>query len=216
MFLYNPPQEPIEYLYYDDHIAVINKPAGLLSVSGRLDDYYDSAHTRVLKKFVYAEPAHRLDMATSGILVFSLSKLADRELKKQFRDKIITKKYEAIVWGQLELEEGSVDLPLICDYYNRPKQEVSFLMGKKSITQYKVLERLANNTTRVALVPITGRTHQLRVHMQSLGNPILGDRIYAHKAAYEMSKRLLLHSTYISFFHPKTNEKLTFSCKAPF
>ncbi|MFI3255840.1 MAG: pseudouridine synthase [Psittacicella sp.] len=216
MFIYNPPKDELKYLYYDNHIAVVEKPSGLLSVSGRLDIHYDSCHTRVRQKFNYAEPAHRLDMATSGILIFSLSKLADRELKKQFREKTIQKKYEALVWSHPEKNSGVINLPLICDWENRPKQEVSYIYGKKSITEYKIIEKYKNNIARVELTPITGRTHQLRLHMQAIGNPILGDRIYSHKAAYNLRNRLCLHSKYIEFNHPLTHERLSFYSKPNF
>ena len=181
---YNPPQEPwLDLVYRDDYIAVVNKPSGLLSVPGNQPQYYDSAMSRVKEKYGFCEPAHRLDMATSGILLFALSKAADRELKRQFREREPKKYYQALVWGHVEQDHGVVELPLICDWENRPRQKICFERGKRAVTFYDVLQRYPNNTTRVKLTPITGRSHQLRLHMLALGHPILGDKFYAHRLA---------------------------------
>ncbi|MGY6091165.1 bifunctional tRNA pseudouridine(32) synthase/23S rRNA pseudouridine(746) synthase RluA [Avibacterium paragallinarum] len=214
---YNPPQEPwLDVIYHDNHILLVNKPSGLLSVPGNQPQYYDSAMSRVKEKYGFCEPAHRLDMATSGILLFAMSKLADKELKRQFREREPKKSYQALVWGHLEAENGTVDLPLICDWENRPRQKICFERGKSAVTKFEVLQRLPNNSTRVKLTPITGRSHQLRLHMLALGHPILGDKFYAHPQAKAMSPRLCLHAQSLQIRHPLTGKIMNFTADVPF
>ena len=214
---YNPPQEPwLDLVYRDDYIAVVNKPSGLLSVPGNQPQYYDSAMSRVKEKYGFCEPAHRLDRATSGILLFALSKAADRELKRQFREREPKKYYQALVWGHVEQDHGVVELPLICDWENRPRQKICFERGKRAVTFYDVLQRYPNNTTRVKLTPITGRSHQLRLHMLALGHPILGDKFYAHPQAKELSPRLCLHAESLQIQHPITGETMEFTAPVGF
>ncbi len=214
---YNPPQEPwLDLVYRDDYIAVVNKPSGLLSVPGNQPQYYDSAMSRVKERYGFCEPAHRLDMATSGILLFALSKAADRELKRQFREREPKKYYQALVWGHVEQDHGVVELPLICDWENRPRQKICFERGKRAITFYDVLQRYPNNTTRVKLTPITGRSHQLRLHMLALGHPILGDKFYAHPQAKALSPRLCLHAESLQIQHPITGEMMKFTTPVGF
>ena len=214
---YNPPQEPwLDLVYRDDYIAVVNKPSGLLSVPGNQPQYYDSAMSRVKEKYGFCEPAHRLDMATSGILLFALSKAADRELKRQFREREPKKYYQALVWGHVEQDHGVVELPLICDWENRPRQKICFERGKRAVTFYDVLQRYPNNTTRVKLTPITGRSHQLRLHMLALGHPILGDNFYAHPQAKALSPRLCLHAESLQIQHPITGETMEFTAPVGF
>ena len=214
---YNPPQEPwLDLVYRDDYIAVVNKPSGLLSVPGNQPQYYDSAMSRVKEKYGFCEPAHRLDMATSGILLFALSKAADRELKRQFREREPKKYYQALVWGHLEQDHGVVELPLICDWENRPRQKICFERGKRAVTFYDVLQRYPNNTTRVKLTPITGRSHQLRLHMLALGHPILGDKFYAHPQAKALSPRLCLHAESLQIQHPITGKTMEFTTPVGF
>ena len=214
---YNPPQEPwLDLVYRDDYIAVVNKPSGLLSVPGNQPQYYDSAMSRVKEKYGFCEPAHRLDMATSGILLFALSKAADRELKRQFREREPKKYYQALVWGHVEQDHGVVELPLICDWENRPRQKICFERGKRAVTFYDVLQRYPNNTTRVKLTPITGRSHQLRLHILALGHPILGDKFYAHPQAKALSPRLCLHAESLQIQHPITGETMEFTAPVGF
>ena len=214
---YNPPQEPwLDLVYRDDYIAVVNKPSGLLSVPGNQPQYYDSAMSRVKEKYGFCEPAHRLDMATSGILLFALSKAADRELKRQFREREPKKYYQALVWGHVEQDHGVVELPLICDWENRLRQKICFERGKRAVTFYDVLQRYPNNTTRVKLTPITGRSHQLRLHMLALGHPILGDKFYAHPQAKALSPRLCLHAESLQIQHPITGEMMEFTAPVGF
>ncbi|WP_394546354.1 bifunctional tRNA pseudouridine(32) synthase/23S rRNA pseudouridine(746) synthase RluA [Pantoea ananatis] len=214
---YNPPLEPwLHILYQDAHIMAVNKPSGLLSVPGRLDEHKDSVMTRIQRDYPEAESVHRLDMATSGVIVVALTKAAERELKRQFREREPAKTYVARVWGHPAQEKGMVDLPLICDWPNRPKQKVCFDTGKSAQTDYQVVEYGDDNSARVALKPITGRSHQLRVHMLALGHPILGDGFYAHPEAKAMADRLLLHAESLTITHPAFGNAMTFRQPADF
>ena len=214
---YNPPQDPwLVILYQDEHIMVVNKPSGLLSVPGRLEEHKDSVMTRIQRDFPQAESVHRLDMATSGVIVVALNKAAERELKRQFREREPKKQYVARVWGHPQPAEGLVDLPLICDWPNRPKQKVCYETGKAAQTEYEVLEYAEDNTARVRLKPITGRSHQLRVHMLALGHPILGDRFYATPEALAMAPRLLLHAETLTITHPAYGNAMTFRAPIDF
>ncbi|MGJ0194055.1 bifunctional tRNA pseudouridine(32) synthase/23S rRNA pseudouridine(746) synthase RluA [Pantoea sp. RRHST58] len=214
---YNPPREPwLHILYQDAHIMVVNKPSGLLSVPGRLEEHKDSVMTRIQRDYPQAESVHRLDMATSGVLAVALTKAAERELKRQFREREPSKSYVARVWGHPAAEKGVIDLPLICDWPNRPKQKVCFETGKAAQTEYEVLAYLEDNSARVALKPITGRSHQLRVHMLALGHPILGDGFYAHPEAKARAPRLLLHAESLTITHPAFGNSMTFRQPADF
>ncbi|MCG8707535.1 bifunctional tRNA pseudouridine(32) synthase/23S rRNA pseudouridine(746) synthase RluA [Brenneria sp. 4F2] len=214
---YNPPTDPwLHILYQDRHIMVVNKPSGLLSVPGRAPEHKDSVMSRIQADYPDAQSVHRLDMATSGIIVVALTKAAERELKRQFREREPKKSYIARVWGEMTCDEGLIDLPLICDWPNRPKQKVCFEQGKAAQTEYQVLSRDADGTTRVKLMPITGRSHQLRVHLLALGHPILGDGFYAHPQARAKAPRLLLHAQELSITHPEFNTPMSFRCESDF
>lgn len=217
MLPYDPPTTPwLDIIYEDESIIVINKPNGLLSVPGRAAEHHDSIMSRILRDKKFAESVHRLDMATSGVIVVALTKIAERELKRQFREREPSKTYQARVFGHLEKNEGLIDLPLICDWDYRPKQKVCFETGKSAQTRYEVISRNQDNTSDVALFPITGRSHQLRVHLMSIGHPILGDRFYAHESALDMSSRLLLHARSLTIKHPSSLEWMTFEAPIPF
>ncbi|MGM8026552.1 bifunctional tRNA pseudouridine(32) synthase/23S rRNA pseudouridine(746) synthase RluA [Yersinia enterocolitica] len=203
-------------LYQDQHIMVVNKASGLLSVPGRAPENKDSVMTRIQADFPTAESVHRLDMATSGVIVVALTKVAERELKRQFREREPKKSYIARVWGHLAQDEGLIDLPLICDWPNRPKQKVCYETGKPSQTLYQVLSRDADGSTRVKLSPITGRSHQLRVHMLAIGHPILGDGFYAHPEAKAMASRLQLHAQELCITHPEFGTVMHFKCEPEF
>lgn len=214
---YNPSQNPwLVIVYQDDHLVVVNKQSGLLSVPGKAPEHNDSIISRLQRDFSFVESVHRLDMATSGIMAAALSKAAERELKRQFRDREPKKHYIARVWGHLLHDQGKIELPLICDWPNRPKQKVCFETGKSALTEYEVISRDPDNTTRVKLTPFTGRSHQLRVHMQALGHPILGDKFYAHPEAKALANRLQLHAQSLTISHPKTGEVMTFACEPEF
>ncbi|MGF1725175.1 bifunctional tRNA pseudouridine(32) synthase/23S rRNA pseudouridine(746) synthase RluA [Photobacterium nomapromontoriensis] len=205
---YHPSQDPwLDILYLDDDIIAVNKPSGLLSNPGRDPAFYDSVFSRVLRDYPESQIIHRLDMATSGLIVLALNKHAERQLKAQFRERQTEKVYYAKVWGDVEQPSGTINLPLICDWPNRPKQKVCFEDGKPSVTHYQVLAR-DKNTSLVHLRPITGRSHQLRVHLLAIGHPILGDGFYAHEEAKAMAPRLQLHAAELSFFHPSTGEPM--------
>lgn len=215
-FVYNPPLSPyLTILYQDDDIVVAEKPSGLLSVPGKAKEHKDALITRINLVFPTATVVHRLDMATSGIMVMALNKASHRHISKQFELRQTKKRYFARIFGQLARQQGEVDLPLICDWPNRPKQMVDHERGKPSQTLF---ERIAidDKDTLVALYPVTGRSHQLRVHMLSLGHPILGDRLYAHEQALAMASRLQLHAQSLCFTHPTTNEWLNFQSPIPF
>ncbi|GIU21619.1 bifunctional tRNA pseudouridine(32) synthase/23S rRNA pseudouridine(746) synthase RluA [Shewanella schlegeliana] len=215
-FVYSPPTTPwLEVLHQDRDIMVVNKPSGLLSVPGRDPAHADSTYTRVLAEFPDAKIVHRLDMATSGVIVVALLRSAESELKRQFRDRETEKTYYARVAGHVKQNHGTINLPLICDWPNRPKQKVDHKIGKPSQTHYEVIS-YGKRSTLVKLTPITGRSHQLRVHMMALGHPILGDNFYADPLAKRLAPRLLLHAQSLTITHPYTKERMTFSCDAPF
>lgn len=214
---YNPPVDPWLYvLYQDEHIIVVNKPSGLLSVPGKAPEHHDSIMARIQRDFPTAESVHRLDMATSGVIAVALTKAAERELKRQFREREPQKSYIARVWGHLEKDEGMIDLPLICDWPNRPKQKVCYETGKSAQTEYQVISRDGDGSTRIKLMPITGRSHQLRVHMLAIGHPILGDRFYAHPEAKAMASRLQLHAQELCITHPAFGTPMHFRCEPDF
>lgn len=215
-FIYKPPMSPyLDIVYQDDDLVVLNKQSGILSVPGRLAEHQDCLQHRVMSVLPTATVVHRLDMATSGIMVMALNKAAHVDISRQFEKRQTSKYYLARVYGHLEESEGSVDLPLICDWPNRPKQKVDLEHGKKALTHYQVIQQEAE-TTLVKLMPITGRSHQLRVHMLALGHPIIGDRLYAHDQALVLSDRLQLHARSLSFTHPVTGKQLTLEAECPF
>jgi tRNA pseudouridine32 synthase/23S rRNA pseudouridine746 synthase len=205
----------LNIVFKDEHLLVLNKPSGLLTVPGKALEHKDSLELRVQRVYPTAKIVHRLDMATSGLLVMALDKDTHRQLSKQFELRQTRKTYIARVYGEVSGERGSVDLPLICDWPNRPKQMVCQQRGKPSLTHWRVLER-NDNSTRMELTPVTGRSHQLRVHMLSLGHPILGDRLYAHSDALAMAQRLQLHAQTLGFTHPVTELPLELSAPVPF
>lgn len=211
MDVYLPPTDPwLEISFEDEHILVANKPAGLLSVPGRLPEHQDSLWRRLREEYADIEVVHRLDMATSGLMLLAKTKDAERHLKKQFQYRLTHKIYYARVWGHVSEDSGLIDLPLICDWPNRPRQKVCHQDGKPSQTRYEVIAReqdaQGHHTSLVRLIPITGRSHQLRVHMMALGHAIVGDEFYATPQARAYSERLQLHSAELSFYHPATNE----------
>lgn len=215
---YRPPaHEGLDILYQDDAMLVFNKPAGLLSVPGRGEDKQDCLSTRVQAEFPDALVVHRLDMETSGVLVMARGKQIQSQLSQLFQNRDVRKQYIAVVDGRVVQPRGQIDLPLITDWPNRPRQMVDQEHGKPSRTYYSVLVRdIEGNTTRVELIPETGRSHQLRVHMQALGHAILGDRLYADEDTQKKSNRLMLHAVSLSFIHPVTREPLRFLSEVPF
>ena len=214
--IYNPPLEPyISILHRDESLLVLDKQSGLLSVPGRDPALADSLATRVQKQFPSALMINRLDKDTSGIILMSLNKKAHAAIARQFESRTTKKIYQAIVWGELTGESGDIDLPLAIDPDNKPRHRVDLDNGRPSQTQWRVLERLPLPATRLELRPLTGRTHQLRVHLKALGHPILGDEFYASSEALAASERLLLHAEELSFQHPDGHD-VTFHVPAPF
>lgn len=220
-FIYNPPTSPwLDIIYQDDDIVVINKPSGLLSVPGRELHHRDSTTLRLMRVLPTAVVVHRLDMDTSGIMLFALTKAAQSHISRQFQQRTTSKTYLARVLGCPEEQNGSVDLPLICDWPNRPLQKVCYTDGKQSLTHWQLLssEQTASgqSTSLIELTPITGRSHQLRVHMQQIDHPILGDRFYGKPVAVTMADRLQLHAHKLAIIHPGTEQPINFVADCPF
>ncbi len=198
-FQYAPPTGPLEVLHVDKDVLCVVKPSGLLSVPGRTPNLQDSLYTRVLESYPLAQMVHRLDMDTSGVMVVALRRKAEKKLKMQFRNRVVQKKYEAVVAGEIS-DVGEVSAPLMQDAH-RKLRHIVHRDGKPSSTQYRLLHR-QGDLSRLELTPLTGRSHQLRVHMLHLGCPIVGDRFYAPADVCSMSPRLMLHATQLGFEHP--------------
>ncbi len=196
---------------------MLEKPAGLLSVPGRGVDKQDSLSLRVQTEYPEALIVHRLDMETSGIMLMARNLDTQRALSRLFETRRIDKHYTAVVSGQLQNKTGEVNLPLIADWPNRPRQIIDQQQGKPALTAYSVMQyNTQENTTRLELFPKTGRTHQLRVHMQALGHPIIGDRLYNDLIKNQPASRLLLHATSLDFLHPLSSKSVKFHSPAPF
>ncbi|MCL4140154.1 UNVERIFIED_CONTAM: hypothetical protein GTU68_014059 [Idotea baltica] len=211
---YVPPDGPLDVIHADHEILIVNKPSGLLSVPGKGPELADCLMARILEAFPQALLIHRLDRDTSGVMVFALTPHAQRHIGLQFEKRQTKKTYVARVLGKLEPKTGTVDLPLIVDWPNRPLQKVCHETGKAAQTDWRVL-RSDDVESRVRLMPKTGRSHQLRVHMLSLGHPILGDPFYATGEARD-HPRLMLHSEELRLRHPDGGEGVKFRAKAPF
>ncbi|MGM0542184.1 MAG: RluA family pseudouridine synthase [Pseudomonadota bacterium] len=219
--------EEIEILYQDEYLLLINKPTRLLSLSSKPPHNQDSVHARLVKALPTATLVHRLDFGTSGIMIVALNKSINAAIGNQFQDRTVTKTYTAILHGHLPEESGSMDFPIGKSEF--PLQKVCYESGKKSLTHYRVIERNQTGqnkaeknkdkgelTTRVEFTPITGRTHQLRVHSEAFGHPILGCDLYASDQAFFMANRLMLHATTIDFDHPITGERIYGLSPCPF
>jgi tRNA pseudouridine32 synthase/23S rRNA pseudouridine746 synthase len=218
-----PPVPPgLRLVHADAALLVFDKSAGLLAVPGRGEDKQDCLATRAQAEFPDALVVHRLDMATSGLIVMARGLPAQRALNLAFEKRQVHKQYVAVVQGLMELPDtadrwGLIDLPLILDWLNRPRSIVDHAQGRSSRTRWQVLEHdTAAGTTRVLLEPVTGRSHQLRVHLQALGHPILGDPLYAPPAVTAAAPRLLLHARRLALFHPASGEPMVFDCPPPF
>ncbi|TNE57712.1 MAG: RNA pseudouridine synthase [Alphaproteobacteria bacterium] len=205
----------LEFLYRDEDLLVLNKQSGLLTVPGKPRDHKDCLETRVQRVLPAALTVHRLDRPTSGLLVMGLGADNHRALSIAFQDRKTEKSYVAEVYGHLAEDEGLVDEPLATDWERRPMQRIDYERGRPSQTRWQVISR-SERFTRVRLTPITGRSHQLRVHMQHLGHPILGDDFYATGAALEAADRLLLHAERLAFSHPRTGAWMSFEAPSPF
>ena len=215
-FVYQPPLDPLDIIFEDNDFVAINKPAGLLSVPGRLPEHHDSAYFRVLAIYPNAKITHRLDMATSGILLFAKHRDAEVAASKMFQARTVKKNYIALVQGQIS-SNGQVDVPLITDWENRPRQIVHFELGKPAQTLYQAVSYVEEeDISRVLLTPITGRSHQLRVHMQYIGHPITGDQFYHSDYKNTPLKRMALHASYLAFKQPLSGADVEIKGNVPF
>ena len=209
-----------ELLYQDDVLLILNKPSGLLSVPGRGEDKQDCLSARVQAQFSDALVVHRLDMATSGLLLMARGLTAQRSLNAAFENRQVTKRYVACVAGLLPIDSQwqTIDLPILVDWPNRPLRTIH-PNGQPSVTRWRCISnenQTFQGTSRLELEPVTGRSHQLRVHLQALGHPIAGDSLYAPLEVQALAPRLLLHACSLSFPHPLSGEALQFQCPADF
>lgn len=211
---YEPPDVPLDVLHLDHEVLLVDKPSGLLSVPGKGEHLADCLLSRVQAAFPDALLVHRLDRDTSGVMIFALTPHAQRHLGLQFEKRQTKKTYVARVWGRIENKTGQIDLPLIVDWPNRPKQKVDHVEGKPAMTEWRVV-RSSDAETRVRLMPRTGRSHQLRVHMAEIGHPILGDPFYATGPARAFP-RLMLHSETLQFRHPDGGKGMRITARCPF
>ncbi len=201
-------------LHQDDALLAVDKPAGLLCVPGRGADKQDCAIARVQRQFPEALVVHRLDMATSGLVLFARGERMQRMLSMAFADRAVHKRYVAVVHGQPRDDAGEIALPLLADWPRRPRQKVDPLQGKPALTRWRVLARDEGaGTARLALEPVTGRSHQLRVHLLSIGHPIVGDGLYG---APDGAPRMMLHAQSLELPHPRTAQRLSLCSRAPF
>ena len=214
-FEYNPPELSVDILYHDSNILVVNKPSGLLSVPGKGELLKDCLISRLQKVFPDALLVHRLDLETSGVMLFALTSHSQRHLGLQFEKRQVKKTYIANVWGNVTNKVGEIEAPIIVDWPNRPRQKICWETGKSAFTKWRVL-RKNKLSTRLRLMPTTGRSHQLRVHMQSIGHVILGDKLYAKGEALEASERLQLHAESIKIRHPEGGKGIVFKSLSPF
>jgi tRNA pseudouridine32 synthase/23S rRNA pseudouridine746 synthase len=209
--------EQIEILFEDEYLLAINKPSGLLSLSGKNPLNIDSVHHRLTQQYSDIRLAHRLDFGTSGIMLLAKNKVVNTHLTKQFQARSVIKRYVSILAGELSDSEGLIDLPIAKDKLLFPRLKICHQDGKLSQSGYQVTERLNKpNRSRVIFTPLTGRTHQLRIHSQAIGHPILGCDLYGAQGTQEMAPRLLLHALDITFDHPQWQKRMTLTSHCPF
>lgn len=216
-FVVPPCNDELRVVWRDNDLFVISKPSGLLSVPGRDPRNQDSASHRLMQKDPNIRVVHRLDMDTSGLMVFARNRDAQTQLNRQFSERSVYKEYIALVDGNVANSAGEVSLPLICDWPNRPRQMVCHVHGKPALTRWqRVPSPSTAIMTRMRLIPITGRSHQLRVHMAAIGHPILGCRFYGNESTQNRTERLCLHAHRLAFTHPITGNALEFEDASPF
>jgi tRNA pseudouridine32 synthase / 23S rRNA pseudouridine746 synthase len=205
------------WVHVDATCCVLNKPAGLPSVPGRGELAQGSLAQQVQQRYADALVVHRLDMATSGLILMARGSEWQRAYSRLFAERAVHKRYVAIVHGLIQQDSGQIDLPLIADWPNRPKQKVDVILGKPSLTLFRVASRdQSAHCTQVSLQPVTGRSHQLRVHLQAIGHPIVGDRLYAPLPWQNDTQRLLLHSQELALTHPQTSQPVVWRAPADF
>ena len=207
--------EEITILYEDSDLLLVRKPTLLLSIPGRHPLNKDCLITRLQQRYPTASIVHRLDLDTSGIMAIPLNKPTHAHISRQFQQREVEKSYHAIVYGAVAPDEGVVDLPITCDWERRPLQKICYENGRNALTRFEVLAR-QEDRSRLLLKPVTGRSHQLRIHMRELGHPILGCDMYAHETALGMADRLMLHATTLEFTHPATGQWLRGECPPDF
>jgi tRNA pseudouridine32 synthase/23S rRNA pseudouridine746 synthase len=208
--------DEITVIYQDDSFLLINKPTGLLSLSGKHPRNKDSVHYRLVQDFPTATLVHRLDFGTSGIMLVALSKEVNGNLTRQFQARSVKKTYKALLYGEMADNSGVIDFPIAKDKDNFPLQKICYRDGKEAVTRYRVIEKIAGNCTKVEFTPSSGRTHQLRIHSREIGHPILGCDLYGSDEAFVMAERLMLHATTLEFFHPATGEIIQGVSNCPF
>lgn len=209
--------EQISIVYQDQHLLVINKPSGLLSLSGKHPLNKDSVHWRLVQDFPTATLIHRLDFGTSGLMLVALNKDINKQICEQFSNRSVQKEYQAILDGKLLAKSGEINIPIIKDADNFPLQKVCYQTGKKAVSQYQIISyNQTNNTTKVLFKPITGRTHQLRIHSREIGHPIIGCDLYDADQSYFKAERLMLHASRLVFTHPITDEEMDAKLPADF
>ena len=207
--------QAVEILYQDDQLILINKPSGLLSLSGKNPLNKDSVHYRLIQQYPTALMTHRLDFGTSGIMLIALNKAVNAHITRQFQNRTIEKTYTSVLSGHLVNDQGLIDQPIAKASF--PLQKICNASGKPALSEYKVISRVNNpNTTRVTFRPLTGRTHQLRLHSQSIGHPIIGCDLYGSTKTQAMASRLLLHAASLKFQHPESGELVCQHCVCPF
>ncbi len=205
----------MDILYADAHLLLVRKPPLLLSIPGRHPDNQDCVINRLREQYPGASIVHRLDLDTSGIMVIPLDAETHAHISRQFQQRNVQKSYDAVVYGQVTDDRGEIDLPIAPDWSNRPRQKICAERGKAALTRYTVISREADRS-RLLLTPVTGRSHQLRIHLASVGHPILGCDLYAHDEALGMAPRLLLHARSLGFTHPATGRWLEQDCPPEF
>ena len=210
-----PPHTKLDIAFQDAHMIIVDKPSGLLTVPGRGPEKADCLLSRVHVSHPSALIVHRLDMETSGLVILALEADTHRALSKLFEQRAVGKTYIARVAGQMQMPSGEIDLPLMKDWPNRPLQKVDMDAGKPSLTRWRVLEEDAMST-RLELTPLTGRSHQLRVHLNAIGHPILGDALYGTEASRAGAARLQLHASGLAFVHPISGDPVRLGSLAPF
>ncbi|MEM7509132.1 MAG: pseudouridine synthase [Pseudomonadota bacterium] len=215
MMEYLPPKDPLRVIHEDAAVIVISKPSGLLSVPGKPAEHRDCLLDRVVAVFPDALLIHRLDLETSGIVIFARGRVAQKQLNRQFEKRVVEKTYIARVEGRVVGSGGRIELPLTADWPNRPMQKVCFDTGKPSVTDWRVLDREAD-ATRLSLTPHTGRSHQLRVHLRAIGHSILGDPFYASEAGLRAASWLQLHAESLRFRHPDGGDWMCCADPCPF
>jgi tRNA pseudouridine32 synthase/23S rRNA pseudouridine746 synthase len=209
--------EPIKTLFEDEYLLVINKPSGLFSLSGKNPLNKDSVHHRLIQKYPEITLVHRLDLGTSGIMLLAKNKAINGILTKQFQVRSVTKRYVSVLAGEVLANEGVIDLPIAKDPLLFPRLKVCHQQGKRAQSRYQVIERLTEpNRSKVLFIPVTGRTHQLRIHSRAIGHPILGCDLYGTQVTQQMATRLMLHALDISFNHPHSQDRMTLTSPCPF